>query len=67
MGMKFGSRVDQIGIDGKPPTGDARAEKLMAPNAVERPDTQKSTGDNTKQYIGGSGKPSGPFGQQGRI
>ena len=67
MGMEFGSKVDNIGISGKPPSGTERAEKLMSPHAVERPDTQKSSGDNTKQYIGKGGKPSGPFGQQGRI
>jgi hypothetical protein len=66
MGMSFGSKVDNIGMD-KPPRGTERAEKLMSPHAVERPDTQKSSGDNTKQWIGKSGKPSGPFGQQGRI
>lgn len=66
MGMEFGSKVENIGMS-KPPRGTDRAEKLMAPNAVERPDTQKSAGDNTKPWIGGSGKPKGPFGQQGRI
>lgn len=39
--------------------------KLMSPNAVEDPDTV--TGDNPqKAWIGGSGKPTGPFGPQGR-
>jgi hypothetical protein len=40
-------------------------DKLMSPNAKEDPETV--TGDNPqKAWIGGSGKPQGPFGPQGR-
>ena len=39
--------------------------KLMQPNAKE--DMETVTGDNPqKAWIGSGGKPSGPFGQQGR-
>lgn len=48
-----------------PKNSDAVKEKLMSPHAVEDQDTV--TGDNAqKAWIGGSGKPSGPFGPQGR-
>lgn len=41
------------------------SKKLMSPNAKEDPDTV--TGDNPqKAWVGGSGKPKGPFGQQGK-
>lgn len=40
--------------------------KLFSPNAQEDPDTV--TGDNPqKAWIGGSGKPSGPFGPRGKM
>jgi hypothetical protein len=40
-------------------------KKLMSPNAKEDPETV--TGDNPqKEWVGGSGKPKGPFGQQGK-
>lgn len=67
MGLKgsIGKSVDTIG-ESKPPSGNARAEKLMSPNAQERPDTQTGSNDN-KQWIGKNGKPSGPLGQRGRI
>lgn len=60
-----GKSVDQIGME-KPPSGQARAEQLMRPNAVERPDTQKGNSD-LSQFVGGSGKPPGTLGQKGRI
>jgi hypothetical protein len=65
LGGMAGKSVDQIGST-KPPSGNARAEKLMSPNAQERPDTQTGSND-LKQWIGKNGKPSGPFGQRGRI
>lgn len=40
-------------------------EQLMSPNAKEDPET--INGDNPqKAWIGGAGKPSAPFGPQGR-
>jgi hypothetical protein len=40
-------------------------KKLMNPNAKDDPETL--TGDNPqKAWIGGRGKPSGPYGQQGK-
>ena len=40
-------------------------KKLMNPNAKEDPECV--SGDNPqKAWIGGSGKPSGPYGQQGK-
>lgn len=40
-------------------------KKLMSPNAVE--DQRTVTGDNPqKAWVGGSGKPKGPFGPAGR-
>lgn len=40
--------------------------KLFSPNAQEDPETV--TGDNPqKAWIGGSGKPSGPFGTRGKM
>lgn len=39
--------------------------QLMSPNAKEDPETV--TGDNPqKAWLGGGGKPQGPFGPQGR-
>ena len=61
----IGKSVDQI-MPGNPPSGDARKEQLMRPNAVENADTQTGSND-LKQWIGKSGKPGGPFGQRGRI
>lgn len=41
-------------------------DKLFSPNAQEDPETV--TGDNPqKAWIGKSGKPSGPFGPQGKL
>lgn len=39
--------------------------KLMSPNAKDDPETLSATNEQ-KAWIGGSGKPSGPFGQQGK-
>lgn len=40
-------------------------KKLMSPNAKEDPETV--SGDNPQRaWVGGSGKPKGPFGQQGK-
>lgn len=48
-----------------PKNSDAVNEKLMSPHAVE--DQETVTGDNPqKAWIGGGGKPSAPFGPQGR-
>lgn len=65
MNRYIGKSADAI-QPGDPPYGESRKEKLMRPNAVERPDTQTGTND-LKAYVGGSGKPKGPFGQRGRM
>jgi hypothetical protein len=43
----------------------SNTKKLMSPNAKDDPET--ITADNPqKAWIGGKGKPTGPFGQQGK-
>lgn len=65
LGGQAGKSVDNIGMK-SPPSGNARAEKLMSPNAKETPEMVNGSND-LKQWTGKSGKPSGPFGQRGRI
>ena len=48
-----------------PSSSSGNTKKLMSPNAKDDPECM--TGDNPqKAWIGGKGKPSGPFGQQGK-
>lgn len=48
-----------------PSGASSNTKKLMSPNAKE--DDRCVTGDNPqKAWVGGSGKPKGPFGQQGK-
>jgi hypothetical protein len=57
-----GKPVADVTID---PSGEGKNEKLMQPNAKEDPEAV--SGDNPqKAWIGGRGKPSGPYGQQGK-
>lgn len=64
IGNLIGKSVADATID--PSKAKARSmDKLMSPNAQEDPETV--TGDNPqKAWLGGSGKPSGPFGPKGR-
>lgn len=48
-----------------PSSASDNSKRLLSPNAKE--DAECVTGDNPqKAWIGGSGKPKGPFGQQGK-
>lgn len=63
MAEKLSSPIANKTID--PSNARDATEKLMNPNAKE--DSETVTGDNPqKAWIGGRGKPSGPYGQQGK-
>lgn len=58
----IGGSVRNSTID---PSNAGKNEKLMDPNAKE--DSETVSGDNPqKEWMGGSGKPKGTFGQRGR-
>ncbi len=65
IGDMIGKSVANAEIN--PSTAKAKSmDKLMSPNAQEDPETV--TGDNPqKAWLGGSGKPQGPFGPKGRM
>lgn len=64
MGNMLGQSVANKAF-GTPKSGEAVKEKLMSPNAQE--DQETVTGDNPqKAWIGSGGKPTPPFGPQGR-
>jgi hypothetical protein len=48
-----------------PKKGADRAEQLMSTEASDAKDTMTGTNE-LKQWVGGSGKPEGPYGVQGR-
>jgi hypothetical protein len=48
-----------------PKKGTERAEQLMSTEAQDAKDTMTGTNE-LKAWVGGSGKPDGPYGVQGR-
>jgi hypothetical protein len=58
-----GDSVANKTIDPSGASGNTR--KLMSPNAKDDPEALSGTNEQ-KAWIGGSGKPKGPFGSKGR-
>lgn len=60
--------IPKNAADWQPKMPTKENKDLMSPNAKDNPDCipGPADGGGYKQTLGGSGKPSGPFGKQGR-
>lgn len=61
----YGKSVSDWNPGPGPKKSDARVDQLMSTEASDAKDTVTGTNE-LKQWIGGSGKPSAPYGVQGK-